>query len=139
MLFAYPKAASSLGLFTALLFSLSACASPLSSSQIDREAYLQSFIGQSSELIDQNLDLKRLGYQQISGPHLSEQQLSYIVQRPLTIPLPIAQFPAAGTGAVPIPTNISPVTGYDVNLQCKISFLLKNNIATAVRTTGRTC
>ncbi|HJF28810.1 MAG TPA: hypothetical protein K8V79_11365 [Acinetobacter lwoffii] len=139
MLFAYPKAASSLGLFTALLFSLSACTSPLSSSQIDREAYLQSFIGQSSELIDQNLDLKRLGYQQISEPHLSEQQLSYIVQRPLTIPLPIAQFPAAGTGAVPIPTNISPVTGYDVNLQCKISFLLKNNIATAVRTTGRTC
>ena len=139
MLFAYPKAASSLGLFTALLFSLSACTSPLSSSQIDREAYLQSFIGQSSELIDQNLDLKRLGYQQISEPHLSEQQLSYIVQRPLTIPLPIAQFPAAGTGAVPIPTNISPVTGYDVNLQCKISFLLKDNIATAVRTTGRTC
>lgn len=139
MLFAYPKAANSLGLFTALLFSLSACTSPLSSSQIDREAYLQSFIGQSSELIDQNLDLKRLGYQQISEPHLSEQQLSYIVQRPLTIPLPIAQFPAAGTGAVPIPTNISPVTGYDVNLQCKISFLLKDNIATAVRTTGRTC
>ncbi|TQR68161.1 hypothetical protein [Acinetobacter sp. RF14B] len=139
MLFAYPKAASSLGLFTALLFSLSACTSPLSSSQIDREAYLQSLIGQSSEQIDQNLDLKRLGYQQISGPHLSGQQLSYIVQRPLTIPLPIAQFPAAGTGAVPIPTNISPVTGYDVNLQCKISFLLKNNIATAVRTTGRTC
>ncbi|MCO8094647.1 hypothetical protein [Acinetobacter lwoffii] len=116
---------------------LSAC-STTSSTTAQRDAYLQQFIGQSSQLIDQTLDLKRLGYQQVSGPERSAKQLSYVVQRPVAIPLPVAQFPAAG-GAVPIPVPVSPSGGYDVNLQCKITFLLKDNIATAVRTTGRTC
>lgn len=94
---------------------------------------------QSSQYIDRNLDLKRLGYQQISEPELSSQQLSYVVERPVTVPLPIAQFPAAGTGTVPVPVTVSPASGYDVNLQCKITFLLKDNIATSVSLTGRTC
>lgn len=117
---------------------LSACTTT-SSTTAQRDAYLQQFIGQSSQLIDQTLDLKRLGYQQISGPERSAKQLSYVVQRPITIPLPVAQFPATGTGTVPIPVSVSPASGYDVKLQCKITFLLKDNIATAVRTTGRTC
>ena len=117
---------------------LSAC-STTSSTSTQRDAYLQQFIGQSSQLIDQTLDLKRIGYQQISGHERSANQLSYVVQRPISIPLPVAQFPAAGTGTVPIPVTVSPSDGYDVKLQCKITFLLKDNIATAVRTTGRTC
>jgi hypothetical protein len=118
---------------------LSACSTTSSTTAAQRDAYLQQFIGQSSQLIDQTLDLKRLGYQQISGPERSAKQLSYVVQRPITIPLPVAQFPATGTGTVPIPVSVSPAGGYDVKLQCKITFLLKDNIATAVRTTGRTC
>ena len=122
-----------------LLLGLSGCAQTPTISQTDREAYLQQFIGQSSQYIDRNLDLKRLGYQQISEPELSSQQLSYVVERPVTIPLPIAQFPAAGTGTVPVPVTVSPASGYDVNLQCKITFLLKDNIATSVSLSGRTC
>lgn len=120
-------------------FSLLNACSTTSPTTAQRDAYLQQFIGQSSQLIDQTLDLKRLGYQQISGPERSAKQLSYVVQRPITIPLPVAQFPATGTGTVPIPVSVSPASGYDVKLQCKITFLLKDNIATAVRTTGRTC
>lgn len=134
MQFFYPQL--SLGILASIL--IAGCAHSPSISQSEREAYLQQFIGQSSQLIDQTLDLKRLGYQQVSGPELSTQQLSYVVQRPVTIPLQVAQFPAAG-GAVPIPVPMGPSGGYDVNLQCKITFLLKDNIATAVRTTGRTC
>lgn len=122
-----------------LLLGLSGCAQTPSISQTDRETYLQQFIGQSSQYIDRNLDLKRLGYQQISEPELSSQQLSYVVERAVTVPLPIAQFPAAGTGTVPVPVTVSPASGYDVNLQCKITFLLKDNIATSVSLTGRTC
>ena len=127
------------GLFSILLLGLAGCTHSPSTSQTDREAYLQQFIGQSSQSIDRNLDLKRLGYQQISKPELSSQRLSYVVERPVTIPLPIAQFPSAGTGTVPVPVTVSPATGYDVNLQCKITFLLKDDIATAVRLSGRTC
>ena len=122
-----------------LLLGLSGCAQTPTISQTDREAYLQQFIGQSSQYIDRNLDLKRLGYQQISEPELSSQQLSYVVERPVTVPLPIAQFPAAGTGTVPVPVTVSRASGYDVNLQCKITFLLKDNIATSVSLSGRTC
>jgi len=122
-----------------LLLGLSGCAQTPTISQTDREAYLQQFIGQSSQYIDRNLDLKRLGYQQISEPELSSQQLSYVVERPVTVPLPIAQFPTAGTGTVPVPVTVSPASGYDVNLQCKITFLLKDNIATSVSLSGRTC
>ena len=122
-----------------LLLGLSGCAQTPTISQTDRETYLQQFIGQSSQYIDRNLDLKRLGYQQISEPKLSSQQLSYVVERPVTDPLPIAQFPAAGTGTVPVPVTVSPASGYDVNLQCKITFLLKDNIATSVSLSGRTC
>jgi len=63
-----------------LLLGLSGCAQTPTISQTDREAYLQQFIGQSSQYIDRNLDLKRLGYQQISEPELSSQQLSYVVR-----------------------------------------------------------
>jgi len=127
----------SLGILASVL--IAGCAHSPNMGQSDREAYLQQFVGQSSQLIDQTLDLKRLGYQQISEPERSAKQLSYVVQRPITIPLPVAQFPATGTGTVPIPVSVSPAGGYDVKLQCKITFLLKDNIATAVRTTGRTC
>lgn len=122
-----------------LLLGLSGCAQTPTISQTDRETYLQQFIGQSSQYINRNLDLKRLGYQQISEPELSSQQLSYVVERAVTVPLPIAQFPTAGTGTVPVPVTVSPASGYDVNLQCKITFLLKDNIATSVSLTGRTC
>ena len=97
-------------------FSLLNACSTTSSTTAQRDAYLQQFIGQSSQMIDQTLDLKRLGYQQISGPERSAKQLSYVVQRPITIPLPVAQFPATGTGTVPIPVSVSPASGYDVKL-----------------------
>lgn len=138
MLFSYPRLFL-ISMLASILLSATACMHSTSLSQTDRETYLEQFIGQSSQFIDQNLDLKRLGYQQVSEPKLSAQQLSYIVQRPVMIPLPIAQFPAAGTGTVPIPVSMSPIGGYDGKLPCTITFLLKDNIATAVRTTGRTC
>ena|SRR5690606_3050216 len=115
-----------------IVIGMTGCTHSPTTTPTEREAYLQQFIGQSSQFIDQNLDLKRLGYQQVSGPKLSANQLSYVVQRPISIPLPSAE-----SGPVPIP--ISPADSYDIDLQCKITFLLKNNIATAVRTSGRTC
>ena len=75
-----------------LLLGLSGCVQTPTISQTDREAYLQQFIGQSSQYIDRNLDLKRLGYQQISEPELSSQQLSYVVGRPVTIPYQLPSF-----------------------------------------------
>ena len=128
-----------IALLTSAAGLLSACQSTSRSPQIDRDAYLEQFLGQSSQSIRSRINLKQLGYQQVSSPIVNEHELSYIVQRPVAIPLPVAQFPVAGTGVVPIPIHVSASSGYDYNLICKISFKLKNNIAEAVQYTGRTC
>ena len=128
-----------IALLTSATGLLSACQSTPKSPQIDRDAYLEQFLGQSSQFIRSRLNLKQLGYQQVSSPTLNDNELNYIVQRPVAIPLPVAQFPVAGTGVVPIPVNISASSGYDYNLICKISFKLKDNIAESVQYTGRTC
>ena len=122
-----------------MLLLLSACMHMPTLSQAERDAYLQQYIGQSSQTIYANLDLSKLGYQQVNEPVLSAGQLVYIVQRPVALPLSVAQHPVAGTGTVPIPVTHSPSRSYDVNLQCKIVFELKDNIAQAVKYTGRTC
>lgn len=106
---------------------------------IQRDAYLQQFIGQSSQAIQANLDLGSIGYQQVLSPTVNDQTLTYTVIRPMTIPVPMVQNPAdIDSGAIPI--QITPrAQSYDVNLQCKIIFRLENNMAKSVYYTGRTC
>ena len=125
-------------LFFGILFSISACQST-SSPKIDRDVYLNQFLGKNTQYIRSRLDLKALGYQKMSQPIVSERELTYVVQRPVAIPLPVAQFPVAGTGAVPVPMQTSSANSYDYNLQCKITFHLKDNIAQDISYTGRTC
>ena len=106
---------------------------------VERERYLASFIGQSSQTIQAELDLSKLGYQRTSPVEVSSDYLRYRVTRPISIPLPMAENPTMcmGSGAaVPIPSGN---TRYEVELNCLIQFRIKHNIATDVRLTGRTC
>lgn len=128
---------SSVAIFSAIL--LSACATTSTMTSYERHRYLASFIGQSSETIRTHLNLSHLGYQNISPAEIHPDRLSYRVARPVSIPLPMADNPAMGLGsgaAVPIPSGTH---SYDVELSCLIEFKLKNNIATDVQFTGRTC
>lgn len=121
------------------IIALAGCTTAPTSSIAERERYLESFIGKSSQTIQSQLNLSKIGYQYAYPAELSADYLSYRVARPISIPLPMADNPAMGLGggsAVPIPTGNS---RYDVNLTCLIQFRLKDNIATAVRLTGRTC
>ena len=123
--------------FSAIL--LSACATTSTMTSYERHRYIASFIGQSSETIRTQLNLSQLGYQNINPAELHPDRLSYRVARPVSIPLPMADNPAMGLGsgaAVPIPSGTH---SYDVELSCLIEFKLKNNIATDVQFTGRTC
>ncbi len=122
----------------ALSIFLYAC-STMPISQFDREQYLQSFIGQTSQSIYSNLDLTQIGYEQSQEPVLIAHQLTYIIQRSVMIPLSVAQSPVTGTGSIPIPNTATASQRYDVELQCRIVFQLKDNIATSVAYTGRTC
>ena len=128
----------SLGLFAILGLLYGCTTSPLTSAQ-QRDAYLQQFIGQTSQNIQAKLDLNSIGYQQVLAPVANEQTLTYTVMRPVTIRVPMAQNPA-DIDAGNIPRPVTPrAQSYDVNLQCKIIYRLENNIAKSVYYTGRTC
>jgi len=128
----------SLALMTVLSLLYGCTTSAVTTAQ-QRDAYLQQFIGQSSQQIQAKLDLSSIGYQQVLSPSIDDQTLTYTVIRPITIPMPMAQNPAdIDSGTVPI--QIPPrAQSYDVNLQCKIVYRLENNIAKSVYYTGRTC
>ena len=129
----------SIGLFAAYCM-LYGCVSSPTMNTMQREAYLQQFIGQSSDQIRTQLDLNSIGYQHVSPPILRANSLTYIAARSISIPVPMAQNPAMGIGAgtsVPIPSTAA--QNYDVNLNCRISFVLERNIAKAVHMSGRTC
>ena len=117
---------------------LGGCASLPTTAQ-QRDAYLQQFIGQSSQTIQKQLDLSQLGYQHVQPPILQDHTLTYTVIRPISIPIPLAQNPLSiATGAIPIPVTPS-AQSYDAHLACKIIFRLQDNIAKSVYYTGRTC
>ncbi len=127
-------------LLLTVLSALYGCMSSPTMNASQREAYLQQFIGLSSDQIRSQLDLSRIGYQQAGAPVLSGNTLTYSAARAVSIPAPMAQNPAMGLGAgsaVPIPSTAA--DRYDVNLSCQIRFQLKQNIAQAVYLTGRTC
>ena len=128
----------SLGLMTVLCL-LYGCTTPSTTTAMQRDAYLQQFIGQSSQTIQTKLNLSSIGYQQVLLPTVDDQTLTYTVIRPITIPMPMAQNPAdIDSGSVPIQIPPSEQS-YDVNLQCKIIYRLEHNIAKSVYYTGRTC
>ena len=127
-----------LGYFT--VFSLlTACTTTSTTTTMQRDAYLQQFIGQTSQSIQAKLDLNSIGYQQVLAPVANDQTLTYTVIRPVSIPLPMAQNPAdIDAGNIPVPVTPR-AQSYDVNLQCKIIYRLEHNIATSVHYTGHTC
>ena len=128
----------SLGLFAMLCLLYGCTTSPTTSAQ-QRDAYLQQFIGQTSQNIQARLDLNSIGYQQVLAPVANDQTLTYTVMRPVSIPVPMAQNPAdIDAGHTPVPV-MPRAQSYDVNLQCKLIYRLENNIAKSVHYTGHTC
>lgn len=117
--------------FTTLL--LTACTSTTTTPVVDRHQYLKQFVGQSSHYIQTQLDLKKIGYEQVNAAKETPTQMIYTVQRPMTIPIPSG----GGIGAVPIPFDSS--QSYNIQVQCKIIYDLKDKIAQAVSYSGRTC
>ena len=118
---------------------LVACSSHPSQSVISRDAYLQQFVGQSSDYILTHLRLSKMGYQQVGLVEQTKQALRYQVIRPVRIPIPMAQHPTTGIGAVPLNMGIPSHESYDVALTCDLYFRLQQGIATAVYVSGQRC
>ena len=102
--------------------------------------YLQLFIGQSAIIIQQQFDLKPLGFQTIAQPIKQSNQLIYTVIRPIRIPIPIAQSAELGAQNIPIQSAGNTDSTYDLNLKCHIIFELdQQQIARSIRHEGKAC
>lgn len=128
-------------IFFALL--LQGCATPKWQS-IQLQDYLQPYIGQSAQNIQQNLNLNDLGFQTLKHPQMTTNTLTYTVLRPINIPIPIAESisgsgPNMG-GSVRLNSASSRQQSYDVNFYCHIIFELdQQQIARSIRYEGKAC
>ena len=124
-------------LFLCSALGLSACmSSPQQTTSLPE--YLKPFIGQSATIIQQQFDLKPLGFQTIAQPIKQSNQLIYTVIRPIRIP--IAQSAELGAQNIPIQSAGNTDSTYDLNLKCHIIFELdQQQIARSIRYEGKAC
>lgn len=106
--------------------------------------YLQPYIGQSADQIQQNLNLRTLGFQTLKQPQRSNQNLVFTVLRPINIPVPIAQSYGDASSPMSGSVRLSSVStsqqSYDVNFYCHIIFELdQQQIARSIRYEGKAC
>ncbi|USA46161.1 hypothetical protein NDN11_15900 [Acinetobacter sp. C26M] len=106
--------------------------------------YLQPYIGQSADQIQQNLNLRTLGFQTLKQPQRSDENLVFTVLRPINIPVPIAQSygdaSSPMSGSVRLGSISTSQQSYDVNFYCHIIFELdQQQIARSIRYEGKAC
>lgn len=120
-----------------LCFFLAACTTSLPSN-VQLEQYLQHYIGQSSQSIQQTLDLSALGYTPAQLIKHDQNVLIYRIPRKMSIPLSIPQAPNnSGQAPIYVPSNSS--QQYSTELSCIIRFQLKEDRATSVQVSQGTC
>jgi len=122
---------------------LQGCTTPRWQS-VKLQDYLQPYIGQSADNIQQNLNLRSLGFQTLKQPQKTNDNLIFTVLRPINIPIPIAQsFGDASSpmsGSVRLGSVSTSQQSYDVNFYCHIIFELdQQQIARSIRYEGKAC
>ncbi|MFX5737321.1 hypothetical protein ABTE30_14085, partial [Acinetobacter baumannii] len=104
---------------------------------VDLQEYLKGFLGKSSTTIQQELNLRGLGFQIAHVPQKTSNQLIYTILRPLSIPIPMVSNVEMGGNPVPIQSGTLGSNSYDVNFNCKVIFQLKNDIAESIQYEGK--
>ncbi|KXZ71848.1 hypothetical protein [Acinetobacter venetianus] len=119
-----------------IMLILQGCATPGWRS-VQLQDYLQPYIGQSADNIQQNLNLKSLGFQTLKQPTKTDQQLVFTVLRPINIPIPMNMGTSDGSR---LSTGTTYSQSYDVNFYCHIIFDLdQQQIARSIRYEGKAC
>lgn len=109
----------------------------VSTTKIALPDYLEQYIGQDVASIRRQLNLRELGYETLGSPIQTPNQLSYTIVRRIQIPTPMPTMRTdSSLGAVAIPTT---TPFYDVQLECQVHFMLRNNIAQSIQYRGKAC
>ncbi|AWA48975.1 hypothetical protein U4959_02285 [Acinetobacter junii] len=126
----------------AVFILLQACTTPNWRS-VQLQDYLQPYIGQPASNIQQNLNLRELGFQTLKAPKKTDEYLIFTVLRPINIPVPMTQS-IGEIGPTMTGTRLGSITtsqqSYDVNFYCHIIFELdQQQIARSIRYEGKAC
>ena len=127
-----------IGLLCLIIMNVSGCTSHPRQS-VDLQEYLKSFLGKSSATIQQDINLRSLGFQVSSAPQKTSNQLIYTILRPLNIPIPMVTNVDMRGNSVAIQSGNLSGNSYDVNFNCKVIFQLKNDIAESIQYEGKAC
>ena len=108
--------------------------------QQDLPNYLDQFIGQSEATLKSSLNFKQFGYLNNSKPVMTANKvLVYRIQRPLAIPMPTFTANTGGLHGSTASTNVSFSEGYNVYLNCDISFHFEQEKVSKWTYAGRAC
>lgn len=127
-----------IGLLCLIIMNVNGCTSHPRQS-IDLQEYLKSFLGKSSATIQQDINLRSLGFQVSHAPQKTPNQLIYTILRPLNIPIPMVSNVDMRGNSVAIQSGNLSGNSYDVNFNCKVIFQLKNDIAESIQYEGKAC
>ncbi|WP_081399775.1 hypothetical protein [Acinetobacter modestus] len=116
---------------------LQACTTPGWQS-VKLQDYLEPYIGQSADHIQQNLNLRSLGFQTLKQAQKTNQDLTFTVLRPISIPIP--QDMGTSINGSRISSGVTYSQSYDVKFYCHIIFELdQQQIARSIRYEGKAC
>ncbi|MBJ9721817.1 hypothetical protein I5515_08385 [Acinetobacter calcoaceticus] len=127
-----------IGLLCLIIMNVNGCTSHPRQS-IDLQEYLKSFLGKSSATIQQDINLRSLGFQVSHASQKTPDQLIYTILRPLNIPIPMVSNVDMRGNSVAIQSGNLSGNSYDVNFNCKVIFQLKNDIAESIQYEGKAC
>lgn len=127
-----------IGLLSFIIIFLNGCASHPRQS-VDLQEYLKGFLGKSSATIQQDINLRSLGFQVANTPQKTPNQLIYTILRPLSIPIPMVSNVDMRGSSIPVQSGNLSGNSYDINFNCKVIFQLKNDIAESILYEGKAC
>ena len=127
-----------IGLLCLIMMNVNGCTSHPRQS-VNLQEYLKGFLGKPAATIQQDLNLRSLGFQVLKTPQKTQDQLIYTILRPINIPIPMVSNVDMRGNSVAIQSGNLAGNSYDVNFNCKVIFQLKNNIAQSIQYEGKAC
>jgi hypothetical protein len=127
-----------IGLLCLIMMNVNGCTSHPRQS-VNLQEYLKGFLGKPAATIQQDLNLRSLGFQVLKTPQKTQDQLIYTILRPINIPIPMVSNVDMRGNSVAIQSGNLGGNSYDVNFNCKVIFQLKNNIAQSIQYEGKAC
>ena len=113
------------------------CTACITTSQNKLNQTLQQYVGQSAELVQQQLNLNEFGYTVLSAPVQTQEKLSYTIIRKM--PIPIGTPNLATSIAMGAPNPMQSKGSLNIDMQCQINFILRDNQVESIKYQGRAC